>query len=177
MPLAQGVLTTCYAHNPATGLASPMARYKRADQPLAAGKLTVTADHKANSYENPITVALTASEPEAFIVYTTSGTVAGDLVASTTYYAIRLSATTISIADSLALALAGTAHNLTGTGSGTHTFTIPLTARSVGERGGNENHSHVAAENAPHTHTATITTTGDQAGAGTTTNRAETGAP
>ena len=102
------------------------------------------------------------------IVYTTSGTVAGDLVASTTYYAIRLSATTISIADSLALALAGTAHNLTGTGSGTHTFTVNLTARSVGDRGGNENHSHIAAENAPHTHSATITTAGDQAGAGTT---------
>ena len=88
------------------------------------------------------------------ITYTTSGTVAGDLVASTTYYAIRLSATTISIADSLALALAGTAHNLTGTGSGTHTFTVNLTARSVGDRGGNENHSHIAAENAPHTHSA-----------------------
>lgn len=100
------------------------------------------------------------------IVYTTSGTVAGDLVASTTYYAIRLSATTISIADSLALALAGTAHNLTGTGSGTHTFTVNLTARSVGDRGGNENHSHIAAENAPHTHSATIPTTGDQSGAG-----------
>ena len=100
------------------------------------------------------------------IVYTTSGTVAGDLVASTTYYAIRLSATTISIADSLALALAGTAHNLTGTGSGTHTFTVNLTARSVGDRGGNENHSHIAAENAPHTHSATIPTAGDQAGAG-----------
>ena len=102
------------------------------------------------------------------IVYSTSGTVAGDLVASTTYYAIRLSATTISIADSLALALAGTAHNLTGTGSGTHTFTINLTTRSVGERGGNETHSLAAAENAPHTHSATITTTGDQAGVGTT---------
>jgi len=113
----------------------------------------------------PSNTSLYTGQP---IVYTTSGTVAGDLVASTTYYAIRLSATTISIADSLALALAGTAHNLTGTGSGTHTFTIPLTARSVGERGGNENHSHIAAENAPHTHGVTIPTAGDQAGAGTT---------
>ena len=113
----------------------------------------------------PSNTSLYTGQP---IVYTTSGTVAGDLVASTTYYAIRLSATTISIADSLALALAGTAHNLTGTGSGTHTFTIPLTARSVGERGGNENHSHVAAENAPHTHGVTIPTAGDQTGAGTT---------
>ena len=111
----------------------------------------------------PSNTSLYTGQP---IVYTTSGTVAGDLVASTTYYAIRLSATTISIADSLALALAGTAHNLTGTGSGTHTFTIPLTARSVGERGGNENHSHIAAENAPHTHGVTIPTAGDQAGAG-----------
>ena len=111
----------------------------------------------------PSNTSLYTGQP---IVYTTSGTVAGDLVASTTYYAIRLSATTISIADSLVLALAGTAHNLTGTGSGTHTFTIPLTARSVGERGGNENHSHIAAENAPHTHGVTIPTAGDQAGAG-----------
>ena len=31
---------------------------------------------------------------------------------------------------------------------------------------GNENHSHIAAENAPHTHSATIPTAGDQAGAG-----------
>jgi len=102
------------------------------------------------------------------IVYSTSGTVAGDLVASTTYYAIRLTATTISIADSLALALAGTAHNLTGTGSGTHTFTVNLTARSLGQRGGNETHSLAAAEHSPHTHGVTIPTAGDQAGAGTT---------
>lgn len=113
----------------------------------------------------PSNTSLYTGQP---IVYSTSGTVAGDLVASTTYYAIRLSATTISIADSLALALAGTAHNLTGTGSGTHTFTINLTTRSVGERGGNETHSLASAENSPHTHSATITTTGDQIGAGTT---------
>ena len=73
--LQPGVLTTCYARNAATGLASPMARYKRAERPLAPGKLTVNADQIANSYENPISVTLTASEPEAFIVYTTSGTV------------------------------------------------------------------------------------------------------
>ncbi|MES2682844.1 MAG: chitobiase/beta-hexosaminidase C-terminal domain-containing protein [Pseudomonadota bacterium] len=72
--LEAGVLTTCFARQAATGLASPMSRYKRGDKPLAAGKLTVTADRPANSYENPISVALTASEPEAFIVYTTSGT-------------------------------------------------------------------------------------------------------
>ncbi|MES2884565.1 MAG: chitobiase/beta-hexosaminidase C-terminal domain-containing protein [Pseudomonadota bacterium] len=73
MPLAAGVLTTCFARNDSTHLASPMARFKRADKPLAPGKLTVTADRMANAYENPISVALTASEPEAFIVYTTSG--------------------------------------------------------------------------------------------------------
>ena len=103
----------------------------------------------------PTNTSLYTGQP---IVYTTSGTVAGDLVASTTYYAIRLSATTISIADSLALAHAGTAHNLTGTGSGTHTFTIPLTARTLGERGGNENHSLATAEGPLHTHTFEVGT-------------------
>ena len=36
------------------------------------------------------------------------------------------------------------------------------------ERCGNDNHSHITAENAPHTQSATITTVGDQTGAGTT---------
>lgn len=100
------------------------------------------------------------------VIYTTSGTVAGDLVASTTYYAIRLSATTISLADSLALAMAGTAHNLTGTGSGTHTLTVNLTTRSLGQRGGNETIS-LTTENMPaHTHTVPAAT--DTAGGGAT---------
>ena len=140
--------------------------------PMGAGTGSLTFNFATTDIDTGTEVITVPSNTSLYtgqpIVYTTSGTVAGDLVASTTYYAIRLSATTISIADSLALALAGTAHNLTGTGSGTHTFTIPLTARSVGERGGNENHSHVAAENAPHTHGVTIPTAGDQAGAGTT---------
>ncbi len=73
-PLAADVLTTCYARHPQSGLASPMARYRRGSGPLAAGRLTVGADKMAKSYQNPIAVTLTASEPEAFIVYTTSGT-------------------------------------------------------------------------------------------------------
>lgn len=138
--------------------------------PMGAGTGSLTFNFATTNIDTGTEVITVPSNTSLYtgqpIVYTTSGTVAGDLVASTTYYAIRLSATTISIADSLVLALAGTAHNLTGTGSGTHTFTIPLTARSVGERGGNENHSHIAAENAPHTHGVTIPTAGDQAGAG-----------
>ena len=142
----------------------------RSLMPMGAGTGSLTFNFATTDINTGTEVITVPSNTSLYtgqpIVYTTSGTVAGDLVASTTYYAIRLSATTISIADSLALALAGTAHNLTGTGSGTHTFTIPLTARSVGERGGNENHSHIAAENAPHTHGVTIPTAGDQAGAG-----------
>lgn len=74
MPLAADVLTTCFAHNPVTGLASPMSRFKRSDKTRTPGKLTVSADRMAKSYENPIAVTLTASDPEAYIVYTTSGT-------------------------------------------------------------------------------------------------------
>ena len=142
----------------------------RSLMPMGAGTGSLTFNFATTDINTGTEVITVPSNTSLYtgqpIVYTTSGTVAGDLVASTTYYAIRLSATTISIADSLSLALAGTAHNLTGTGSGTHTFTVSLTARSVGERGGNENHAHVAAENAPHTHGVTIPTAGDQAGAG-----------
>lgn len=73
LTLEPGVVTSCYARNPATGLASPLARYKRQDKPAKGGRLTISADHMAKSYENPIFVTLTANDPEAFIVYTTSG--------------------------------------------------------------------------------------------------------
>lgn len=56
------------------------------------------------------------------VAATTSGVLPTGL-AATDYYAIRVDANTIKLADSQADALAGTAKNLTGEGSGVHTLT------------------------------------------------------
>jgi hypothetical protein len=50
------------------------------------------------------------------------GALPGGLVASTTYYVIRINANTFKVASSLQLALAGTAINITSNGTGTHSI-------------------------------------------------------
>jgi microcystin-dependent protein len=79
-----------------------------------------------------------------------SATVAGNLTNAATYYVIRVTNTTFSVATSLANAQAGTAVTLAGTETG-H-FTLSLTTRTLGDTGGEENHSLAAGENAAHTH-------------------------
>lgn len=58
------------------------------------------------------------------LVFSSTGTVPVPLVTGTTYYAIRIDATTIEIATTPVLAAAGTAVDLTDIGSGTHTLDI-----------------------------------------------------
>ena len=60
------------------------------------------------------------------IKFTTTNTLPDPLVAGTLYYAIRVDATTIKVATTLALAEADTAIVLTDTGLGTHTVTVYL---------------------------------------------------
>jgi hypothetical protein len=70
-----GEIYTCYAHNPATRLSSPMARFRAVpgySAPVA--ELTLSADPPGGVFEQPVSVTLNASDPQAFIVYTTSGT-------------------------------------------------------------------------------------------------------
>lgn len=66
-------LYTCYARNPGTGLSSALARYQHSDGMPSAEPLTLSADTPSNAYENPIEVKLSASDPGAYIVYSTSG--------------------------------------------------------------------------------------------------------
>lgn len=72
--LSPSQLYTCYAHDPASALSSPLARYKFKPGYRASGELTLSAYPAAGVYEQAQTVALSASDPEAYIVYTTSGT-------------------------------------------------------------------------------------------------------
>lgn len=62
----------------------------------------------------------------------TTGTVPGGLVAGTTYYVIRVSATTIKLATTLSNAQVGTAINLTDTGTGAHTMISIYVTKETG---------------------------------------------
>lgn len=70
-----------------------------------------------------------------------------------TYYVIRVSATVIKLASSLANAQNGTAVNITADGSGTCTLTQTLTSRTLGATGGEEAHAMSSTELLAHTHT------------------------
>jgi microcystin-dependent protein len=88
---------------------------------------------------------------QAVTYHTTSGVMTG-LTNDTVYYWIRTGNLTGSLASSLANALAGTAISLSSDGSGTQTFTKTLSARTVGDRGGEESHANTISEMAVHTH-------------------------
>lgn len=124
---------------------------------------SVSAPTKAFTFSsrasNVITVtgatAITNNELQTgqAVVYVTSGSVITGLTSSTTYYLIRISSTTFSLATSIANANAGTAIALSSDGSGTQTFTATYTARALGDQGGEENHSLTDAQAPSHTHT------------------------
>lgn len=69
--LSDGALHTCFASNPGTRQSSPMARFKYREAPRTGAPLTLTATPAGGAFEHPLRVTLTASDPEAFIVYST----------------------------------------------------------------------------------------------------------
>ncbi len=74
--LQPGRWLTCFAHDASTGLSSPMARYGLAGATASGGdstELTLSASPEAGPFEQPARVTLTASEPDALIVYSTAG--------------------------------------------------------------------------------------------------------
>jgi len=81
-------------------------------------------------------------------------------LSATTYYVIRVSATVIKLATSVANANAGTAVDITADGSGTCTLTQTLTSRALGDTGGEETHALADGEMASHTHGLTAWQTG-----------------
>lgn len=86
------------------------------------------------------------------VVYATDGTVASPLVSGNTYFIIRISSTVVELATSRALADAGTSVNLTSAGTGNQKLTLTLTARALGDKGGEEEHQITTAELASHNH-------------------------
>lgn len=88
----------------------------------------------------------------AAVFYNTTGTVITGLTNNTTYYVVRVTATTFSLATSVANANAGTVITLTGDGTGTQTFTQTYTVRPMGQTGGEESHALSDAEMPSHVH-------------------------
>ena len=91
------------------------------------------------------------------VILTTSGGLPAGLSLATTYYVIRVSATVIKLATSLANAVAGTAIDITTQGTGTHIATLTLSTRAIGEHGGEERHALTEAEMPIHDHSVTDT--------------------
>ena len=72
--LGQLALYTCYAHDAKGDLSSPLARFK-GGRATGGGALTLSAEPAGGVFEHPVTVALSANDPDAFIVYSTAGAV------------------------------------------------------------------------------------------------------
>ena len=75
---------------------------------------------------NQITITIDIPTGEGIKFTTTAADLPDPLVVGTLYYAIRVDATTIKVASTLALANAGTPIVLTDAGTGTHTVTVYL---------------------------------------------------
>lgn len=71
--LEPGALTTCFARSPRTGLSSPMRRFLRTARTPSKSAPVLTAEPSGGQFEGPLDVHLGTNDPEAYIVYTTSG--------------------------------------------------------------------------------------------------------
>lgn len=92
---------------------------------------------------------------QAITYHTSSGVITG-LTNDTVYYVIRVSNTTFSLATTLANAQNAVVIALSSDGTGTQTFTLALTARSLGDTGGEETHAESATEQLAHSHGLTV---------------------
>jgi microcystin-dependent protein len=125
---------------------------------VAAGTGTKVATF-ASRATNVITVTgLTNAANNEFqtgqaVLYHSTGVVITGLADNTTYYIIRVTNTTFSLATSLANAQAGTVIALSSDGTGVQTFTLTFTARTLADTGGEENHAQNSSELLAHTHT------------------------
>jgi microcystin-dependent protein len=130
----------------------------------AASRIEFFDDADVNTTSNQITVASNTDRwitgmPVLFNVLTGS---IGGLSNGATYYVIRVSATLIALASTLANAVAGTAIDITSVGSpSTFKITYTGTDRRVGDVGGEETHANTVAESPAHAHGGNTGTASD----------------
>lgn len=129
--------------------------------PIGAGTGTVTEAVTASS-GNGFTVASNNTKwiTGMTVVLSNLSGFTTSATAGPTYYVVRISATNVRLATTLALAQTG-APDITISGTGTATLTHTYTARTLGEYGGEETHAMSSTENLAHTHTTTGTISGN----------------
>jgi len=97
-----------------------------------------------------------ALENGVAVVMTTTGTLPQGITAGTTYYVIKVTATTIKLATSLTNVQNANGINFvttgSGVGTGVHKLTTTLTTRSLGNKAGEEETILTPDEMPPHTH-------------------------
>ncbi|MFA5939211.1 MAG: chitobiase/beta-hexosaminidase C-terminal domain-containing protein [Sinimarinibacterium sp.] len=71
--LTAGQLTTCFAHSARSGWSSPMAHFKPATETAGDAPLTLHAEPAPGAYEQPQSITLSASDPDAYVVYSIAG--------------------------------------------------------------------------------------------------------
>lgn len=141
----------------------------RSSMPLGSGQRTRTMTFNGASAVDPTTDEITVSSNLWMITGQAVALTGSSLptgLSATTYYIVRMSATVIKLATSVANANAGTVVDITADGSGTCTLTQTLTSRTIGDTGGEETHALTDAEMPSHTHTQNY---GDGGGSGSTT--------
>lgn len=109
------------------------------------GALPTDVSQAFTNTANILTVTSTAGFITGAPVTVSGGSLPTPLVAGTTYYAIVLSLTTMSLASTAALAIVGTAIVLTTNASGT----VVMPSHTLGSFGGNETHTLLATELPP----------------------------
>lgn len=102
---------------------------------------------------------------QAVLYLAPSGAMTG-LTTNTTYYIVRISATTFSLASSLANAQNGSVISLSSDGSGTQTFTYTLSAVTLASTGGEEAHAMSSTELLAHVHGGVVQQGSAAGGAG-----------
>jgi microcystin-dependent protein len=144
---------------------------------VIAGSGTIAESFSAASVTPASDLITVASNADKWVTgvkvrATTTGALPTGLALATDYFVIRMSATTIKLASSLANAIAGTPIDITATGSGTHTLTCTLTTRAIGDIGGEEAHADTVNEMPPHAHSGGMTNGGGSyAGGGANSER------
>lgn len=118
---------------------------------VMAGALPTAVSQAFTNVGDVMTVVSTASFYTGVPVVVSGGGLPTPLIAGTTYYAIQLTTTTMSLASSPENAIAGTAITLTSNANGT--VTVP--AHQLGTFLGEEKHLQLASEVAAHTHPLT----------------------
>jgi len=141
---------------------------------IGAGTETVIATFASRASDVITVTGLTNAANNEFqtgqaVLYTAASGAMTGLTHNTTYYIVKVSALTFSLATTLALAQAGTVISLSSDGTGAQTFTLTLTARTGGDTGGEENHAMSSTEILAHTHSlvACNTGSGGSSGSGT----------